>query len=80
MSTSVIPHSSAVNSAEDLSKFILRLREDFLTNPSDWEILEAMSAWPLGIEAYHKNLGRSFSGDPSWRLVAQMLAEGSIYE
>lgn len=75
-----------IRSAEDLSKFILRLREDFLGNPSGWEnadlpsFLEAMSSWLLGIEAYHKNMNRPYSGEASWQLFAELLDAGRIYE
>jgi hypothetical protein len=75
-----------VASAEDLSRFILRMREDLLEDSGSWEngdlpsFLEAMAAWLFDMPRYQENADRPLSGEASWSLVATLLAAARIYE
>jgi len=72
-----------VRTRHDLATFVLALREDLLSNGSEWEnpslerFLEAFSAWCLDMPS-------SSSGQPpeqpNWNLIAQMLVAAAMYE
>lgn len=76
----------SVRTREDLSGFVLALRNDLRTNPNDWEndslerFLEAFAAWCIDLAGYFKNQGEAVPNQPDWRLVAQMLLAASTYE
>jgi hypothetical protein len=78
--------SESVASSEDLSRFILRIRETLLRDPDSWEncdlssFLEAMAAWLHDMPGYYENMGKPFSGEASWALFADLLAAARVYE
>ncbi|MCG5213083.1 DUF7660 family protein [Streptosporangium sp. KLBMP 9127] len=71
-----------VHSKEDLSDFILELRESMTGEPDSWEnltldnYLEAMSAW-----LHDSDLPSEIvTSGPSWQFIAEILIAAAIYE
>ena len=78
--------STDVKSSEDLSRFIAEMHDDLIANPDDWEnyqfssFVEAMSACVHDMDGYYKNTGQEYSGEPTWKIFADILAAARIYE
>ena len=76
-----------IQSREDLSRFVLQLREDLVAKPGEWEnvsledFLEAFSRYLVDIPGYYKNQNLDVNPDiPSWRVFADVLMGARIYE
>lgn len=76
----------AVTTKEDLATFVAALKNDLIANKDDWEnpdlerFLDAMSAWIFSMDTAHKNLGKETPVQPTWRVFADILLAGKIYE
>jgi hypothetical protein len=76
--------ASRVNEREDLAKLLTSALEELRVHPERWEnvtledFLEAWAAWVADMDVWARNTGRSI--EPSWQLIAQMVAAASIYE
>lgn len=75
-----------IRTHEDLSRFILELREDFATNKQNWEnqdiasYLNAMAAWVEDAPGYFSNANRAMPQDNCWKLIATVLIAAKMYE
>lgn len=75
-----------ITTNKDLADFIEALRSDLLANQNEWEnpnlerFLEAMAVWVRSMENAYKNTGREFPGQPSWKMVADILYAAKMYE
>lgn len=68
-------------------KFLDLLRQDFLSNPNNWEnnnldtFLEALSAYVNDIQGYYDNMGQQINADtPSWQTFADIFKGATMYE
>jgi hypothetical protein len=75
-----------VKSKNDLSAFVVALRDDLRMNPDEWEnlsldeFLSAMADWVEAMEQYYRNTGRSMPESPTWQMFADILYASKIYE
>jgi hypothetical protein len=75
-----------VQSRADLVAFIAELavhaREDSyrLPNASLSAFFDGLSGWMNDMDGYFANRGEVTPPEPSWRLIAQALAAGLVYE
>ncbi len=75
-----------VSSRGDLITFVDRLRVDLVQRPERWEnhsladFLEAMAAWMGDMDGYFENRGERVPDEPTWQLLAMILAAARIYE
>ncbi len=71
-----------ITDKNDLVDFVEALRKDLLSNPNEWEnstlerFLESLAQWLSDIEDAHFEDQKS----PNWRMVAEILYAGKIYE
>jgi hypothetical protein len=79
--------TNTVNDRQTFADFIVKLHQDFKTDPSTWEnnnldnFLEAMSSYARDIDGYYKNTNQNVNADnPSWRVFADILMSAKIYE
>ena len=74
----------SIETRGELVEFILALREDFRTNPDEWEnptldrYLEAFAGWLTDLDGLAANQGRPVPTQPDWGLDALFAA--SMYE
>ncbi|MBX2820959.1 MAG: hypothetical protein KTR29_14795 [Rhodothermaceae bacterium] len=76
-----------VNTREELSRFILQLRDDLLVNSDDWEnptlerFLEALAAYTIAVQGYYRFHKMDIDPDaPNWRVFADILKGARDYE
>jgi hypothetical protein len=75
-----------IKTKEDLSSFIISLKDDLKSNPDQWEnitldsFLSAMGDWVSSMDNYYKNSGQQPTETPSWRTIADILYASKIYE
>lgn len=75
-----------VASRGDLVSFIRMLAEGLKREPVLWEntdlkrFLEAMAAWIEDVDGFFLNSGERVPENPTWKLVAQILAAAAAYE
>jgi hypothetical protein len=75
-----------VETREDLARFIIALKDDFVANRDEWQnwdladYLEAMPRWMTDMDSYRRHMGRPSSDEPSWRALAEILYAGKLYE
>lgn len=67
-----------IRSKEELISFINKLKNDFLTNKTEWEniyledFLEAIKSWIEDTDSLPSN--------PNWNTIAKILMAGKFYE
>ncbi len=75
-----------IKTKEDFVKFLHYLREDYKDNPDQWEnpdlsrYLEAVAAFADGSKQYYINNNIKTEGLSKWRIFADILYAGKIYE
>lgn len=75
-----------INTRTDFVEFVRALSKDYKQNKAEWEnddigsFLEALAAWVEDIEGYYSNQGLTVPSCIDWKLVANMLMSGKIYE
>jgi hypothetical protein len=77
---------TGVKSKNDLSTFVVALRDDLRNNPNEWEnlsldeFLSAMADWIEAMEQCYRNTGRPMPELPTWQTIAEILYASKIYE
>lgn len=82
------PHEviADVRSMGDFAQFVSMLRDDFIKNEEGWEnptmdrFLDAMQAWVISMDAYHRKTGEGIAVEPTWQGFAQTLHASTMYE
>lgn len=75
-----------IKTREDFVSFLNNLRKDYLDNISSWEnrdietYLEAMASWVEDMDGFYTNQGLPIPQDPSWKVFADILMGGKVYE
>jgi hypothetical protein len=78
--------SDIVNSRDEFVLFVRSLLNDLRMNESRWDnrelgtFLEALAAWTEDMDGYYQNRGEPVPREPSWQLLADMLAAARVYE
>lgn len=77
----------SVTDRQTFIHFLQLLRQDFLSNPEQWEnktvpdFLEALAAYSSDIQGYYDNTKQNYNADePSWLLFADIFKGAKIYE
>jgi hypothetical protein len=76
----------AVRTREDLVGFLDAFHADFTVNRGSWEnsdlasFLEAMAAWSQSMEGFYENTGEDIASVTPWRMLADLLMAGRVYE
>lgn len=76
-----------VTDRKSFIEFLDLLRQDFLSNPNDWEnnnletFLEALTSYTNDIQGYYNNVGKHVNADnPSWQVFADIFKGATMYE
>lgn len=78
--------AETVNSRSELAEFINTLKRGFNNNAGSWEnaslgeFLEALSAWVEDMDGYYLNNKLPVPGQPTWKMIAEMLLAAKVYE
>jgi hypothetical protein len=65
---------------------VRNLKKDYVENLSSWEnrdigaFLEAMASWVEDMDGFYKNQGLPVPEKPDWKVVADILMSGKLYE
>lgn len=85
-SLSLAAQAHAVESREDLLRFLARFVAEGHSTKAEWAhqdllpFLEAMSAWAEDAEGYYENRGEDPERVSPWRVFADMLMAARHYE
>ncbi len=77
---------SAIQTSNDLAKFVENLRQDLLANPDKWEnanldtFLNALAAWVSDSDGYYLNNKKKIPEAITWQTVALVLLAARSYE
>jgi cytochrome c-type biogenesis protein CcmH/NrfG len=86
MTNTLFPECEKVTSRQEFSEFIARLRDDLREKPERWEnttleaYLDSLAAYAIAIQSAYRNAGIEFSDEPTWKLLAQIMAGAAVYE
>ena len=75
-----------IQTKKDFISFLRSLRKDYLKNTSSWEnrdigtFLEAMASWVEDMNGFYINQGLPIPAKPNWKVFADILMGGKIYE
>lgn len=75
-----------IETKEDFIEFLKSLRVDFKDHPEEWEnntlgrYLEAASRFTMDCDRYYKNNDMKMEELSKWRIFADILYAGKIYE
>ena len=75
-----------IQTREDFIAFVRALKRDYTENLSTWEnrdigsFLEAIASWVEDMDGFYINQGLSVPEKPDWKVVADILMGGKIYE
>jgi hypothetical protein len=75
-----------VRSREDLVRFFADLSEEIyagratLENATSGDLVEAASRWVQDMDGFFFNRGEEVPSEPSWELIAQIIAASLVYE
>lgn len=75
-----------IDSREDLTAFVERLKLDYETDPGGWEngdvasFLDALGTWTEDMPGYFENRGEDMTEVSPWRLLGMMLLAARSYE
>ena len=75
-----------IETKEDFINFVNLLKNDFIKNKNNWEnitlfdYLNAIEAWTKDMEGYYKNTNQYIPKNIPWKIFADILYAGTIYE
>lgn len=75
-----------IQTKQDFISFLRALKKDYLENFSSWEnsdigaFLEAMASWIEDMDGFYINRGLPVPEKPDWRVFADILMGGKLYE
>ena len=75
-----------IQTKKDFVSFLRALKKDYLENLSSWEnrdieaFLEAMAAWVEDMDSFYINQGLPVPEKPDWKVFADILMGGKLYE
>lgn len=75
-----------VSTRVEFVAFLNRLRVDLVERPEAWDnqslpcFLEAMAAWTNDMNGFFMNRGERVPDQPSWHLLATIMAAARVYE
>jgi hypothetical protein len=75
-----------IQTREDFIYFLRSLKKDYLKNLKSWEnrdisaFLEAMASWAEDMDGFYINQGLPIPEKPDWKVFADMLMGGKLYE
>ncbi|MCP5504357.1 MAG: hypothetical protein H7A41_04305 [Chlamydiales bacterium] len=75
-----------IRTREDFVSFLKNLRKDYLDNVSSWEnrdidtFLEAIASWVEDMDGFYINQGLPVPKKPDWKVFADILMGGKVYE
>ena len=75
-----------IQTKKDFVNFLRDLKKDYLKNSSSWEnkdietFLEAMASWVEDMDGFYINQGLPVPEKPDWKVFADILMGGKIYE
>ena len=79
-------NSKEIQTKSDFINFLNDLKRDYLENSSTWEnkdigtFLGAMASWVNDMEGFYINQGLSIPEKPDWKVFADILMGGKLYE
>ena len=75
-----------IRTRQDFISFLRALGKDYLENSSSWEnkdigaFLEAMASWTEDMDDFYINKGLPIPEKPNWKVLADILMGGKLYE
>jgi len=75
-----------IKSRDDFIAFLRELRRNYLENFSSWEnkdigtFLEAMATWTEDMDGFYANQGLIVPEKTDWKIFADILMGGKLYE
>jgi hypothetical protein len=75
-----------IQTKEDFASFLRALKMDYIENLSSWEnrdigaFLGAMASWVEDMDAFYINQGLRIPENPDWKIFADILMGGKLYE
>ena len=78
--------SIQIQTKKDFINFLRALKDDYLKNSSSWEnkdienFLEAMASWVEDMDGFYINQGLPVPEKPDWKVFADILIGGKLYE
>ncbi len=75
-----------IQTKQDFISFLIYLKKDYLENLSTWEnrdigaFLEAMASWVEDMDGFYTNQGLPIPEKPDWKIFADILMGGKLYE
>jgi len=75
-----------IQTRQDFISFLRGLKKDYLENLSSWEnrdigaFLEAMASWVEDMDGFYVNKGLPVPEKPDWKVLADILMGGKLYE
>jgi hypothetical protein len=83
----LVERAEGIQSKEDFTAFLQLLAQNFRDHPEEWEnntldqYLQGICGFADGIEGYFSNVGVGIdTKKPGWRVFADILLAGRIYE
>lgn len=80
------PEIKKIQTREDFISFLQVLRMDYIENVSSWEnrdigaFLRAMASWVEDMDGFYINQGLPIPEKPDWKVFADVLMGGKLYE
>jgi len=80
------PEIKKIQTRQDFISFLRALRKDYAENLSSWEnrdietFLGAMASWVEDMDGFYINQGLPIPEKPDWKVFADILMEGKLYE
>jgi hypothetical protein len=75
-----------IRTRQDFIAFLRALKKDYVENISSWEnrdvgaFLEAMASWVEDMDGFYINKGLPLPEKPDWKVLADILMGGKLYE
>jgi hypothetical protein len=75
-----------IRTRQDFISFLRSIKKDYSKNISSWEnkdietFLEAMASWVEDMDGFYINKGLPVPGKPDWKVFADILMGGKLYE
>lgn len=75
-----------IQTREDFISFLHSLKKDYSENLQSWEnsdigsFLDAMAAWIEDMDGFYMNQGLPVPEKPDWKIFADILMGGKLYE
>lgn len=86
MTIAMDPDPSAVNSREELSRFLLELTRNVeagrfpMENESSVEYVKAAAYWIRSMHRFFENRGEEAPEQPEWKTIAMIFSAAFVYE